>query len=172
MQLKGYADKDDYAEAQQAELAAAIEAGTKAIGAAESIEAVDKALADAKAAIDAIKTLAELEAEKLPFVDVAEGVWYYDAVKYVYTEKLFNGTDETTFSPEGTMTRAMLVTVLYRMAGEPDVSSLTTRFTDLDAESYYYNAVLWATENGITKGADQPHFSPKPGELIERRCCA
>ena len=70
------------------------------------------------------------------------------------------------------MTRAMRVTVLYRMAGEPDVSSLTTRFTDLDAESYYYNAVLWATENGITKGADQPHFSPKPGELIERRCCA
>ena len=87
MQLTGYADKDDYAEAQQAELAAAIEAGTKAIGAAESIEAVDKALADAKAAIDAIKTLAELEAEKLPFVDVAEGVWYYDAVKYTSTPR-------------------------------------------------------------------------------------
>lgn len=160
MQLTGYADKDDYAEAQQAELADAIEAGTDAIGAAESIEAVDKALADAKVAIDAIKTLADLEAEKPPFVDVAEDAWYYDAVKYVYNENLFHGTGETTFSPEGTMTRAMLVTVLYRMAGEPDVSDLTTHFTDLDAKSYYYNAVLWATENGITKGVDQTHFVP------------
>ncbi|HIR65248.1 MAG TPA: CehA/McbA family metallohydrolase, partial [Candidatus Faecousia faecigallinarum] len=110
--LATYADKDDYAEAQQAELAAAIEAGNQAINAATSVEEVEAALAAAKETIDGIKTLADLEAEKPPFTDVAEGAWYYDAVKYVYNNGLFQGVSETIFRPESPMNRAMVVTVL------------------------------------------------------------
>lgn len=167
MQLSGYADKNDYAQAQQVELAAAIEAGTKAINEAENIEAVDKALADAMAAIDAIKTLADLEAEKPPFVDVAEDAWYYDAVKFAYNEKLFKGATDTTFNPNGTMTRAMLVTVLYRLAGEPEVTG-TTAFTDLKDGEYYCDAVLWAVQNGITEGVDETHFAPNKAVTREQ----
>ena len=81
-------------------------------------------------------------------------------MKYTYNNGLFTGTSATTFAPYDTMTRAMMVTVLYRMAGEPDVAVTSTGFTDLDADRYYYNAVLWAVEKGITMGTDATHFAP------------
>ncbi|MDY4220306.1 MAG: discoidin domain-containing protein, partial [Candidatus Faecousia sp.] len=157
--LATYADKENYAEAQQAELAEVIAAGTKAIQEAETVAAVEEALAEAKAAIDEIKTLADLEAEKPPFTDVAEDKWYYEAVKYVYWNGLFKGTTDTTFTPNGTMDRAMMITVLYRLAGEPEVTGATD-FTDVNPKAYYYNALLWATQKGIAKGVTDTAFAP------------
>lgn len=153
IQLSNYADKDNYAEAQQAQLADAIQAGMDAIQNAESIEAVDRALADAKAAIDAIYI-------QLPYTDVAENMWYYEAVQYAHHNGLFRGVTDTTFCPNRTMTRAMLVTVLYRMAGEPEMVG-ETGFTDVDRNAYYYPALLWAVEHGITTGVTDTIFAPQ-----------
>ena len=157
--LATYADKDDYAEAQQAELAAAIEAGNQAINAATSVEEVEAALAAAKETIDGIKTLADLEAEKPPFTDVAEGAWYYDAVKYVYHNGLFQGVSETIFRPESPMNRAMVVTVLHRLAGSPAAEG-EIAFTDVPADQYYEEALIWAVDNGLAQGVSETAFAP------------
>ena len=157
--LATYADKDDYAEAQQAELAAAIEAGNQAINAATSVEEVEAALAAAKQTIDGIKTLADLEAEKPPFTDVAEGAWYYDAVKYVYHNGLFQGVSETIFRPESPMNRAMVVTVLHRLAGSPAAEG-EIAFTDVPADQYYEEALIWAVDNGLAQGVSETAFAP------------
>ena len=157
--LATYADKKDYAEAQQAELAAAIEAGTKAIEAAESIDAVNEALAAAKAAIDAIKTLADLEAEKLPFTDVTENDWFFNAVKYAYQNGIMVGDTTTTFNPHGTLKRGQLVAMLYRMAGAPEVSEKSP-FTDVPEGMYYADAIAWAYENEIAYGKSATTFDP------------
>ena len=157
--LATYADKKDYAEAQQAELAAAIEAGTKAIEAAESIDAVNEALAAAKAAIDAIKTLADLEAEKLPFTDVTENDWFFNAVKYAYQNGIMVGDTTTTFNPHGTLKRGQLVAMLYRMAGAPEVSEKSP-FTDVPEGMYYADAIAWAYENEIAYGKNATTFDP------------
>ena len=99
-----------------------------------------------------------MDAEKLPFTDVSENAWYYDAVKFVYREELFRGVSDTIFNPNGTMKRAMVVTVLYRLAGEPEVTG-TNKFTDVK-EGYYYDALLWATQNGIANGMSDTKFAP------------
>ena len=93
----------------------------------------------------------------LPFTDLGED-WYKEAVKYVYTEHLFNGTTVNSFNPQGTMTRAMAVTVLYRLAGEPKVEG-ETAFTDL-TKDWYKDAVAWASQMGITTGTTATTFSP------------
>ena len=87
------------------------------------------------------------------------GLWAGNAVDFAHDFGLVNGTTATTFSPDASMTRAMLVTVLYRAAGSPKVA-VTTRFTDLDAGSYYYNAVVWANAMGIVTGTSATTFSP------------
>ena len=86
-----------------------------------------------------------------PFTDVKEEDWFYEAVKYVVQKGLFAGTSETTFEPNLTMSRSMLVTVLYRLAGSPAVEG-TSKFSDVAPDAYYTNAVLWATQNGIAGG--------------------
>jgi hypothetical protein len=94
----------------------------------------------------------------LPFTDVSSNEWYYDAVKFVYDNKLFNGTSDTSFSPDMSMTREMLVTVLYRLEGLPAVDG-TSSFGDAsDPGSYYYNAVIWATKNGVVTGYSDSEF--------------
>lgn len=160
LDLATYADRDDYARPQQKLLAAAIQAGQDAIQAAADIPEVEEALAGAKKAIDAIPTRAELEAKELPYTDVKEGAWYYQAVQYAVNQGLFQGTTESTFSPNGTMSRAMAVTVLYRLAGSPEVEG-TVDFTDVDAEAYYYRALVWAWEAGIVQGVDAERFAPQ-----------
>lgn len=94
------------------------------------------------------------------FADVDAGAWYYDAVQFVTENKLFQGTGENNFEPETNMTRAMLMTVLYREAGEPAVSEETEGFEDVEAGAWYADAVLWAKQNGITNGEDELHFAP------------
>lgn len=95
-----------------------------------------------------------------PFVDVADDAWYSESVEYVYLRGLMAGTGDDTFSPEGTMTRAMTVTVLYRLAGSPDPAGACP-FADVAADAYYYSAVCWAVEQGITAGTSADAFSPE-----------
>lgn len=97
---------------------------------------------------------------ELPFTDVLTTSWYYGAVKYAYFGGLFSGTSGTTFSPELSMNRGMMVMVLYRMAGEPPVSG-TMPFTDVLPSAYYYDAVLWATQNNIASGYSSTIFAPE-----------
>ena len=95
-----------------------------------------------------------------PFGDVAEEAYYYDAVLWAMENGITNGTDETHFSPDFSCTRAQAVTFLWRAAGSPKPVSTEMPFTDIEEGSYYYDAVLWAIENGITNGTSATTFSP------------
>ena len=99
------------------------------------------------------------EPDKLPFEDVDETDWFYEAVKYAYENGLFNGTDDTTFAPDEQMTRAMLVAVLYRIEGEP-AAGQENSFQDVAADAYYAGAAAWANENGIVLGYGENTFGP------------
>ena len=94
------------------------------------------------------------------FVDVPSGSYYEDAVDWAVANGITTGTDAAHFSPDGICTRAQAVTFLWRAAGRPAPESRTMPFTDVPADSYYYDAVLWAVENGITKGTSSTTFSP------------
>ena len=94
------------------------------------------------------------------FVDVPSGSYYEDAVDLAVANGITTGTDAAHFSPDGICTRAQAVTFLWRAAGRPAPESRTMPFTDVPADSYYYDAVLWAVENGITKGTSSTTFSP------------
>lgn len=96
---------------------------------------------------------------KSPFTDVTAGAWFYDAVLYASGRELMVGTADATFSPNMPMTRAMLVAVLYRLAGSPSVSGKTP-FTDVAAGTWYSDAVLWAYQNDIVAGTSDTTFEP------------
>ena len=95
----------------------------------------------------------------LPFTDVKSGNWFYDAVKYAYEQDLMTGTSATTFAPNGTMNRAMIVTVLYRLEKSPAVTG-ASKFTDVPAGQWYSDAVAWAAANKIVNGYDETTFGP------------
>ena len=95
----------------------------------------------------------------LPFTDVAASAWYYDAVQYVYEQGMMNGTSASTFSPLMTTDRAMIVTILYRLEGEPAVTG-TSAFSDVADGQWYTDAVIWAADNGIVTGYDTGAFGP------------
>ena len=101
-----------------------------------------------------------------PFVDVKKGAFYYDAVLWAVMMGVTNGVDDTHFAPDDTCTRAEAVTMLWRNAGSPAPKSMNMPFTDVPKDSYYYDAVLWAVENGIVKGTSATTFSP--GMLCSR----
>ena len=94
------------------------------------------------------------------FVDVATGSYYEDAVDWAVENGITAGTDATHFSPDGICTRAQAVTFLWRTAGSPASKTSAMPFTDVPVGSYYYDAVLWAVEKGITKGTSETTFSP------------
>ena len=94
------------------------------------------------------------------FVDVATGSYYEDAVDWAVENGITQGTDDTHFAPDGICTRAQAVAFLWRAAGSPKLKTRTMPFTDVPAGSYYYDAVLWAVENGITEGTSDTTFSP------------
>ena len=95
------------------------------------------------------------------FTDVASTSWYYDAVMTAYNDGLMTGVSATTFAPNTNMTRAMIVTMLYRLAGEPAVEgNVSETFTDCKDGSYYANAVLWASETGVVTGRNATTFDP------------
>ena len=95
----------------------------------------------------------------LPFPDVAEGDWFYDAVRYAYENGLMDGVGDNLFAPNSETTRAQLVTILYRLEGEPEVSG-TSGFTDVEAGTWYTDAVAWAAANGIVNGVSETEFAP------------
>ena len=94
------------------------------------------------------------------FVDVATGSYYEDAVDWAVGNGITQGTDDTHFSPDGICPRAQAVTFLWRAAGSPKPETRTMPFADVPVGSYYYDAVLWAVENGIAKGTSDTTFSP------------
>lgn len=96
----------------------------------------------------------------LPFNDVTARDYFYDAVKWAVDRGITSGTSRYTFSPDAPCTRAQVVTFLWRAAGCPQPSSKTNPFTDVRADDYFYTAVLWAVENGITNGTSAKTFSP------------
>ena len=103
---------------------------------------------------------AEQSTGKNPFTDVPAGSYYEDAVIWAVDKGITTGTSATTFNPNGICTRAQAVTFLWRTAGSPAAKSSAMPFADVKAGSYYETAVLWAVENGITKGTSDTTFSP------------
>lgn len=103
----------------------------------------------------------EVPSENKWFTDVLENAWYYNSVKYAFENGLMVGVSNTEFAPETDITRAMFVTVLYRMENEPDISNeiLGYPFADVDANGWYGNAVYWARLNGIVEGYSDTEFA-------------
>lgn len=96
----------------------------------------------------------------LPFVDVPEGSFYYDAVAWALEQGITNGTDETHFSPSAPCQRAAVVTFLWRAMDKPEADTQQMPFVDVPQGQFYYDAVAWAVERGVTSGTDATHFSP------------
>ena len=101
----------------------------------------------------------------LPFPDVTEGDWFYDAVRYAYETGLMDGVGDNLFAPNSETTRAQLVTILYRLAGEPEPGG-DSGFADVAAGTWYTDAVAWAAQNGIVNGVSDTEFAP--GDDITR----
>ena len=95
-----------------------------------------------------------------PFTDVEKDDYYYNSVLWAVENKVTAGTSATTFSPDKVCTRAEVVTMLWRAAGSPAPLSVNVPFTDVPADAYYRNAVLWAVEHGVTAGTTETTFSP------------
>lgn len=102
---------------------------------------------------------ARWETTGLPYQDISRDAWYFEAVSEATDRGLFQGTSETTFEPESTMNRAMLATVIYRMAGSP-AGAAKAPFTDVAAADWFADAVAWAYENGVVKGMSATSFAP------------
>ena len=100
-----------------------------------------------------------------PFTDVSEGKYFFNPVMWAYYHdpQITAGTSKTTFSPNDTCTRAQIVTFLWRAAGSPEPTTTNNPFKDVTSDKYYYRAVLWAAENGITSGTAADKFSPNDG---------
>ncbi|MBR0086032.1 MAG: S-layer homology domain-containing protein, partial [Lachnospiraceae bacterium] len=97
-----------------------------------------------------------------PFTDVSKSDGYFKPIMWAYATKIVNGTSKTTYSPKDTCTRGQIVTMLYKMAGKPDISPDTVNpFKDVRETDGYYKAIMWAVEKGLTKGTSKTTFSPK-----------
>lgn len=96
---------------------------------------------------------------QLPFIDVEEDAWYTGAVQYVYERGIMNGTEETSFSPNTSTTRGMIATILHRLEYTPDVTG-TNPFADVEATSWYTEAIIWAAESGLVEGYGDGTFGP------------
>ena len=105
------------------------------------------------------------EQAPLPFHDVTEGDWFYDAVRYAYENGLMDGVGDNLFAPNSETTRAQLVTILYRLAGEPEPGG-DSGFADVETGTWYTDAVAWAAQNGIVNGVSDTEFAP--GDDITR----
>ena len=95
-----------------------------------------------------------------PFTDVAASMYYYDAVLWAVEQGITNGVTETTFAPNAVCNRGQMVTFLWRAAGKPEPKSTECPFTDVSKDAYYYKAILWAVEQGITNGKTETTFDP------------
>lgn len=105
--------------------------------------------------------------KKPPFTDIAHSDWFYVGVRYAYNHDIFKGTSQTEFSPGLEMNRAMLVTVMYRMEGQPKVD-LTAAFEDVENDNWYSEAIMWASQNNIVKGYGNGMFGTKDSVTREQ----
>lgn len=142
--LTGHA-REDYAKV--------IEDAKAAIEAAKTPEEVDEILAAAR---EALKTAG---CPSTNFTDVEENGWYHTGVDFMVKNGFMNGVADDAFDVDGNLTRAQLVTILYRIAGEPE-STATNPFADVADGQWYTTAVIWAAENGIVKGVNTTTFAP------------
>ncbi|MBE6945827.1 MAG: S-layer homology domain-containing protein, partial [Ruminococcaceae bacterium] len=94
------------------------------------------------------------------FTDISQDAWYHESVDYVTANNLMQGVGNNAFSPQGQLTRAQLVTVLYRMENQPDIGGLKNPFSDVPAGTWYTDAVVWAASEGIVKGTSLTSFAP------------
>ena len=101
-----------------------------------------------------------VETPENAFTDVSEDDWFYDAVLYMYGRELMIGVPANRFDPDGTLTRGMIVTILYRLAGEPDVEGLTNPFSDVAEDLWYTDAIKWGADKGIVLGYGNGRFGP------------
>ena len=149
-------DTSIYTEGSKAVLAEAIAKAKAAAEAAESEEAV-------QAAMDTLTEAMNSMEEKYinPFEDVEEGKWYYDAVEWGVKNKIVNGLTATTFGPKVSCTRGQIVTLIWRAVGEPKAENPVNKFADVKEGKYYYEAVLWAVEEGIVNGLTDTSFGPE-----------
>jgi len=99
----------------------------------------------------------------LAYKDVSQSAYYYPALQWATEQKLCSGTGFQTFSPDKVCTRAEMVTFLWRSAGKPLAANRSHSFEDVDKDAYYYEALLWAVEQGITFGTSETTFSPDEG---------
>ena len=117
-------------------------------------------ISEVAAAADALELALEQAVIELPFIDVAENAYYYNAVAWAVRNGITSGTSATTFGPDDKCTRAQVVTFLWRAAGSPEPQSTANPFVDVSNSDWFYKSVLWAKENGITSGMDASHFGP------------
>lgn len=157
-------DLDAYTEESAKAYADAL-AAAEALIAAESTDAEANAAAQ-KALEDAQKALTEKPADEM-FTDVPADAYYHDAVYALVEQGVINGMTETTFAPNAALSRAQFVTMLYRLAKEPEVTEASA-FSDVPADSYFAKAVAWATANEITNGTGDSTFSPNDSVTREQ----
>ena len=150
------ADTTGYSDHQIEDFNAAVEAAKEAIEAAATPVEIDAALEALYAAVEAVKTSCPAK----NFVDVDLSRWYHESVDFMVTNGYMNGVSATEFAPNADLTRAQLVTILYRVAGEPSVEGLANPFTDVESGKWYSNAVIWAANEGIVRGITDTTFAP------------
>ena len=115
-------------------------------------------VSEVAAAEEALRQALEQAVIELPFTDVAQNAYYYDAVAWAVHKGVTSGTSATTFCPNNKCTRAQVVTFLWRAAGSPEPKSTESPFADVTASDWFYKSVLWAKENSITAGVSDTHF--------------
>lgn len=120
----------------------------------------DTVCTECESILDEGEIIPKLIAPDTTYDDVPHEKWYSDAVNYMIEKGLMVGTSDTSFSPEYNCTRAMVVTILYRLAGSPDVAGFANPFTDVEEGVWYYNAVIWAVNNDIVLGVTTTEFAP------------
>lgn len=183
MELDDYASAAEVGTTEEAEaIAEAVKTARAAIKNAASSEEIAAALAQAKAAIDAAGCPSE------QYADVAENGWYHEAVDFMVSNGYMKGVSDTCFDVSGNLTRAQLVTILYRVAGEPAVEGVSNPFADVKDSAWYADAVTWAANAGVVKGVEKTTFDPNGditrqqlvtilfryanGEVVEKNCLA
>ncbi|MBE6944629.1 MAG: hypothetical protein E7459_00895 [Ruminococcaceae bacterium] len=141
---------------QVADWETALDTALEAVEAAGTIEEIEAILEELNATLETIAASCPAN----DFTDVTENAWYHDAVDYVVLRGMMKGKGNGEFAPAANLTRAELVTVLYRMTGEPSVDGLVNPFADVPAGTWYTDAVVWAYHTGVVNGMSEDTFAP------------